>query len=69
MYQLANNTINSILFYKLIYMKKTIVILSLLSAGIFYGQEKDSLSLPSKEIQEVLLKAQRKKQYADKAVY
>ena len=37
MYQLANNTINSILFYKLIYMKKTIVILSLLSAGIFYG--------------------------------
>ncbi len=50
MYQLANNTINSILFYKLIYMKKTIVILSLLSAGIFYGQEKDSLSLPSKEI-------------------
>lgn len=50
-------------------MKKTIVILSLLSAGIFYGQEKDSLSLPSKEIQEVLLKAQRKKQYADKAVY
>ncbi|NIF03948.1 outer membrane beta-barrel protein [Chryseobacterium sp. Tr-659] len=53
-------------------MKKMIYGLFLLSGTFMFSQEKknDSADVPAaKEIQEVILKAQRKKQFADKAVY
>ncbi|EKB55276.1 TonB-dependent receptor plug domain-containing protein [Bergeyella zoohelcum] len=51
-------------------MKKLTITLSLLCAGLASAQEikKDSVEA-SKQIQEVLIKAQRKKQYTDHAAY
>ncbi|KPE51849.1 TonB-dependent receptor plug domain-containing protein [Chryseobacterium indologenes] len=53
-------------------MKKTIYILCFLSSILMFSQEikNDSADTSeTKEIQEVILKSQRKKQFADKAVY
>lgn len=50
-------------------MKKNIIILSSLCFGILgYAQEADSTA-KTKEIQEIIIKSQRKKQFADKSVY
>ncbi len=44
--------------------------LSLWSSGFFAGNKKDTASASgTKELQEIIIKAQRKKQFADKAVY
>ncbi len=48
-------------------MNKNITIILLLANLLAFGQEKDSIS--TKEIQEVLIKAQKKKQFADHANY
>lgn len=53
-------------------MKKVIYALSFLYGSFVFSQEKntDTVDAPAtKEIQEVIVKAQRKKQFADKAVY
>ncbi|MEG0926416.1 TonB-dependent receptor domain-containing protein [Chryseobacterium sp.] len=53
-------------------MKKTIYTLCLLCGTFIFAQEKKNDStdaVDTKEIQEVVLKSQRKKQFADKAVY
>ncbi|WP_106914577.1 TonB-dependent receptor domain-containing protein [Chryseobacterium aurantiacum] len=53
-------------------MKKTIYTLCLLCGTFIFAQEKKNDStdaVATKEIQEVVLKSQRKKQFADKAVY
>ena len=53
-------------------MKKTIYTICFLCGTFIFAQEKKSDStdaLATKEIQEVILKSQRKKQFADKAVY
>jgi len=56
-----------------IYMKKTIGAVFFLCGMLVYSQEnvkKDTINpLKTKEIQEVILKSQRKKQFADKSVY
>ncbi|WOC53168.1 hypothetical protein BPO_p0085 (plasmid) [Bergeyella porcorum] len=50
-------------------MRKNIIILSSLCFGIFgYAQEADSTA-KTKEIQEIIIKSQRKKQFADHANY
>ncbi|QIY83720.1 outer membrane beta-barrel protein [Chryseobacterium sp. NEB161] len=48
-------------------MNKNITIILLLANLLAFGQEKDSIS--TKEIQEVLIKAQKKKQFSDHANY
>lgn len=53
-------------------MKKTIYTICFLCGTFIFAQEKKNDStdtLATKEIQEVILKSQRKKQFADKAVY
>lgn len=53
-------------------MKKTIYTISLLCSAFMFSQEKKNDTadaVAAKEIQEVILKSQRKKQFADKAVY
>lgn len=53
-------------------MKKTIYTIFFLCGALLYAQEKKNDTAdaaPTKEIQEVILKSQRKKQFADKAVY
>ncbi|MGU3375304.1 TonB-dependent receptor domain-containing protein [Chryseobacterium sp. M5A1_1a] len=53
-------------------MKKTIYILCFLCGTFIFAQEKKNDTIdtaPTKEIQEVILKSQRKKQFADKAIY
>lgn len=53
-------------------MKKTIYTISLLCSAFMFSQEKKNDTadaVTAKEIQEVILKSQRKKQFADKAVY
>lgn len=49
-------------------MKKNITIILLLAGFVAFAQEKKD-SISTKEIQEVLIKAQRKKQYSDHANY
>lgn len=49
-------------------MKKTIIPI-LLCAGIFAGAQEKNDSLSTKDIQEVLIKSQKKKQFADHANY
>lgn len=53
-------------------MKKTIYTIFFLCGALAFSQEKKNDTAdaaPTKEIQEVILKSQRKKQFADKAVY
>ncbi len=53
-------------------MKKTIYTIFFLCGTLIFSQEKKSDTADvaaAKEIQEVILKSQRKKQFADKAVY
>ncbi|AZA80770.1 TonB-dependent receptor [Chryseobacterium lactis] len=53
-------------------MKKTIYTLFFLSGTLMFSQEKSNDTVDvsrTKEIQEVIIKSQRKKQFADKAVY
>lgn len=53
-------------------MKKTIYTICFLTGALAFSQEikKDTLSTSqTKELQEIIVKAQRKKQFADKAVY
>lgn len=51
-------------------MKKTIIPVLLLCSAIAFAQEKKTDTLEkTKEIQEIILKSQKKKQFADRAVY
>ncbi len=52
-------------------MKKTIYTIFFLCGAFIFSQEKknDTAGVVAKEIQEVILRSQRKKQFADKAVY
>ena len=50
-------------------MKKTIYTIFFLFGVFMFSQEKKNDTVATKEIQEVILKSQRKKQFADKAVY
>ena len=51
-------------------MKKTIFPILLLCSAIAFAQEKKTDTLEkTKEIQEIILKSQKKKQFADRAVY
>lgn len=62
----------SVLYYSMRNMKKTIYTLFLLSGIFVFSQEKQNDTVEgtkTKEIQAVILKSQRKKQFADKAVY